>query len=59
VARLLIRAVASAARDAGAAYVELSTETGNANARALYEAEGYEHETGFEHYLLDLSARDD
>jgi len=55
VARSLLRFVAHEAQSAGAAYLELSTETNNANARALYESEGYVRETGYEHYLLDLS----
>ena len=54
VARALLRFVAHEAQAAGAAYVELSTETNNAKARALYESEGYVRETGYEHYTLNL-----
>jgi ribosomal protein S18 acetylase RimI-like enzyme len=56
VARILMRRVADEARRAGAAYVELATETNNANARALYESEGYERESGYEHYTLYIKA---
>lgn len=54
VARALLRFVAHQAQSAGAAYLELSTETSNANARALYESEGWVRETGYEHYTLEL-----
>jgi ribosomal protein S18 acetylase RimI-like enzyme len=54
VARALLRFVAHQAQAAGAAYLELSTETSNANARALYESEGWVRETGYEHYALEL-----
>lgn len=54
VARALLRFVAHQAQAVGAAYVELATETSNANARALYESEGYVREAGYEHYTLAL-----
>jgi ribosomal protein S18 acetylase RimI-like enzyme len=57
VARALLQLVADDARKSGAAYIELATETSNATARALYEAEGYEREAGYEHYTLYLGAR--
>lgn len=55
IARALIREVRDRARRAGAVEVVLETARDNASARALYEAEGYEAESGdFLHYTLPL-----
>lgn len=52
--RHLLDRAARYGREAGAKYLELSTETTNAAAQRLYEKIGWVRETGFLHYSLDL-----
>ena len=50
----LMNAVSDAARAAGARAVTLTTAHDNARARRLYERLGYEHDTEFRAYWLEL-----
>jgi ribosomal protein S18 acetylase RimI-like enzyme len=51
--RALVRAVRVAAREAGAAYVELSTARTNVTAQALYESESFLRDDQFLVYTAD------
>jgi GNAT superfamily N-acetyltransferase len=55
IGRLLLEAVATRARVAGACRVVLSTARDNTPARSLYESLGYEQDRAFDHYELPLT----
>jgi ribosomal protein S18 acetylase RimI-like enzyme len=57
VARALLTELSARAEASGVAVVSLSTEHGNERARPLYESLGYEQDTAFAHYDLDLQQR--
>lgn len=52
--RALLEQAARYGREQGALYLELSTEVTNTTAQALYAATGWERESAFHHYSLDL-----
>ncbi len=54
VARALMERARRHAAETGAARLELATASDNGAAQALYEALGYERETGFLHYALNV-----
>jgi ribosomal protein S18 acetylase RimI-like enzyme len=54
VATQLLRAAANVGKAAGAVWLKLSTEVTNANAQALYRAEGWQLDTDFCSYTLRL-----
>ena len=55
IARALLEQVTLRARAAGAEVISLSTQHENARARVLYESLGYEMDSEFAHYDLDLA----
>lgn len=54
IGRLLMDAAREHCQATGAARVDLATATSNMRAQALYESLGYERETGFYRYSLEL-----
>ena len=53
IARSLVRAARTLAREQGAATVQLETAKSNHSARALYVSEGYALDEEFDHYSLE------
>ncbi|MBL4964350.1 GNAT family N-acetyltransferase [Bacillus halotolerans] len=54
VGRRLLSAAKDYAAENGAKYLKLQTEHHNRTARSLYEQNGYEEETAFVHYSLNV-----
>lgn len=59
IGRALMNAAGEYCRAKGASRVDLATATDNSCAQALYESLGYERDSGFFHYSLELSPGDD
>lgn len=57
VARALMERAKQLAIETGAVYVELDTARDNTKAQALYESLGYERDTLFYHYVLEVDAQ--
>jgi GNAT superfamily N-acetyltransferase len=55
VGRALLHHAHAQAQELGARFVELATERTNYAARSLYESEGYQRDTAFEHYVVSLA----
>jgi ribosomal protein S18 acetylase RimI-like enzyme len=55
---LLLRAARDYARETGASYLSLETQTHNTAAQSLYEKEGWVRDAEFYTYILDLERAD-